>query len=57
MLQLQLLHHLQPVAFDPKRAGHDDLLLEVDSDLVEEGVIKVQVLDSLEALKFVGFPE
>ncbi len=57
MLQLQLFHHLQTVAFDPKRAGHDDLLLKVDSDLVEEGIIKVHILDSLKALKFVGFPK
>ena len=57
MLQLQLFHHLQTVAFDPKRTGHDDLVLAVDSDLVEEGVVIVQILDSLQALKFVGFPK
>lgn len=57
MLQLQLLHHLQPVAFDPKSTGHDDLVLEVDSNLVEKGVIKVQVLDGLKTLEFIGFPE
>lgn len=57
MLQLQLFHHLQTVTFDTKRAGHNGLLLKVDSNLVEEGVIKVHILDSLEALKFVGFPK
>ena len=57
MLQLQLFHHLQTVAFDPKRTGHDDVVLVVDSNLVEEGVIIVQILDSLQALEFVGFPK